>query len=151
MTQFYALRGVMAAFFLFAATILPQVGRAQETNYDRVIDGYFHDCKMAESNLEASRCLDAAYKAADKKLNEVWRKVLALIDKGEYMPEKVKQEWKRQIITGQRAWITFRDAECKGSVPKVYWGGTHASIAALECLVIKTVVRLKDLEDDYLP
>ncbi len=94
------------------------------------------DCSQAVTTPELRYCSLLSYQAADKKLNQAYRKVI----------NNIKGEQKRLLITGQRAWITFRDNNCDFEVYPSR-GGTGYEIFRNGCLERLTEQRTKDLEN----
>ena len=105
-------------------------------------------CENASSNVEIGNCTYAAYQKADKALNALWPKVLASIDAADYVPPADRKTWKQTVIAAQRAWVTFKEADCN-AVTYEWWGGSGAGIAETTCLYDHTTRRLEQLEDRY--
>ena len=93
------------------------------------------DCSTAKSTAELKYCSLKTYQAADKKLNQVYQKIIT----------SVSEEQKQILISAQQAWINFRDRNCNF---KVYAsrGGTGYEILRNGCLEKLTQERTKDLE-----
>ncbi len=148
MKQKHILLTILATMLLWALPIITQTSRAQENpKYDQLIEGYLQSCDNVSSTLGISQCFHKVYLALDRKLSQLWRQVLRRIDRDEFMPRRDKRIWKRRISVAQKAWLRFRKVECEDSLPNQFWGGTHASIAYEKCLIIKTLIRLKDLQE----
>ncbi len=49
----------------------------------------------------------------------------------------------------QRAWIAYRDADCKDLTAQEWSGGTGTTSAVLGCMTEKTMQRTKDLKERY--
>jgi uncharacterized protein YecT (DUF1311 family) len=60
------------------------------------------DCKNPSDQATMTICADQDYKAADKKLNETYRALLAAVTK----PGQSK------LQNAERAWVAYRDAQC---------------------------------------
>ncbi len=112
---------------------------------DAKIDRYFANCAEQSSTQDISQCLGRQYAEADAELNMVWKQVLAMISGSTHIPVNDRRSWKHNITEGQRFWVKFKEAECKGSVPYKYWQGTMASVESLSCLLRLTVVRTFEL------
>ncbi|MBD1937118.1 lysozyme inhibitor LprI family protein [Microcoleus sp. FACHB-68] len=65
------------------------------------------DCKNATTTPEMITCSTQSYQAADKQLNEVYQKVLAV----------VSGEQKDRLIEVENTWIKFRDSSCGFEIP----------------------------------
>ena len=60
-------------------------------------------CKPDGTQIELNQCSLDDYTAADKKLNDTWKKLMAKFKSDKTATAKLK--------TAQKAWIAFRDAE----------------------------------------
>ncbi len=92
----------------------------------------------AESQHEMNAGAAAEFAKADKELNEVYAKVLGLLDDGS----------KEKLKTSQRAWVAYRDAEADFSADAEARGGSmwpliHEGTRAR--LTKERVKRLKEL------
>jgi uncharacterized protein YecT (DUF1311 family) len=88
----------------------------------------------AMTTYEMTMCAAQDAKAADADLNKVYHKLLA----------SVTSEQKVKLVAAERAWITFRDADCAfvGSA-----GGTISTVDEVTCRTDRTIDRTKQLED----
>ena len=64
------------------------------------------NCGDLPTQSEINRCADKAYAEADAKLNVIYRQITSRLRSEEF------QKTLKALITAQRAWIAFRDAEC---------------------------------------
>nr|WP_238178530.1 lysozyme inhibitor LprI family protein [Calothrix sp. 336/3] len=94
------------------------------------------DCKKAVTTVELKFCSQQSYAAADKKLNTVYQQVL----------KNIKGEQKQLLVTGQQAWIKFRDNNCNFEVYPSR-GGTGYEIFRNGCLERLTKQRSQDLQN----
>jgi uncharacterized protein YecT (DUF1311 family) len=94
------------------------------------------DCAKANSTVEMKYCSQLSYQAADKQLNLVYRKVLGT----------TQGEPRQLLITGQQAWIKFRDNSCDFEVYQSR-GGTGYEIFRNGCLEKLTKQRTQNLQD----
>jgi uncharacterized protein YecT (DUF1311 family) len=62
-----------------------------------------HPCSNAQSQVEMNQCAGETYKTADTELNQVYRKLVAMLD----------AEEKAQLKAAQTAWLKYRDANCE--------------------------------------
>ena len=79
-------------------------------------------------------CIMAETKHQDARLNKVYKAFMA----------ELSAERKKQLQTAQRAWITYRDANCS-----FYFdpdGGTIARVNSNSCFMSETATRAKELE-----
>lgn len=79
-------------------------------------------------------CIGAETKAQDARLNKSYKDVIATLS-----PSR-----KAVLQEAQRAWIKFRDANCRFYLDPD--GGTMASVSAADCLMSGTATRAKELE-----
>ena len=85
-----------------------------------------------------ANCLAKARDAADAQLSTVYDSVRARLDAGEI----------QQLISAQRLWIQYRDANCVAE-RDLYGGGTATGPAYLACLEAMTRGRTKELRVTY--
>lgn len=107
------------------------------------------DCANANSTVEMNFCSDKAFDEADAKLNAVYQNVLAQIAKSDLEKPYDRASWEAAMREAQRAWVAFRDADCKGAVPMEWSGGTGTSAAVSGCMTEKTETRAKELSERY--
>jgi uncharacterized protein YecT (DUF1311 family) len=78
------------------------------------------------------------YQKVDKKLNSVYSKLM----KG------LKETDKKNLVEAQKAWIKFRDLDCKfQSQDTGDGGGPYENKMKIDCLIRKTTDRIKELEN----
>ena len=107
---------------LFVATVV-----AQEQKKD--------PCAEAQSQGEMNMCWGKEYKAADARLNSVYRQFLS----------KLSQEETAQLKTAQLAWLKYRDANCEFVADQFKGGSMRPMIAAI-CLTDVTDDRTTELK-----
>ncbi len=124
-----SLHGVVAAGLVataFAAGCPPSMGQ-----HMNAADA---PCRSGSSNAQISQCFAAAYQDADKKLNDVYRRVLATLG----------PEHQKSLQAAQLLWIRFRDANCEVE-HGLYEGGSAAPMVLDACLEALTRQRADDL------
>lgn len=127
-----------------AAALLAAIAPAVAEDADPPID-----CANATSTVEMNFCAEKDYNAADAKLNDAYSRALAHIaQNGGEKPYDAKS-WEDALRASQRAWVAFRDADCKGLVPMSWGGGTGTTSAILGCMHSKTEARIKELNELY--
>jgi uncharacterized protein YecT (DUF1311 family) len=125
-----------------AASIFVGIARAEEP-------APAIDCAKATATVELNFCAEKELDKADAALNAVYKKVLAYIAKtGGDKPYDAKS-WEAALRESQRAWVAFRDADCKGLIPMSWTGGTGTTGEVLGCMLDKTKVRTTELESLY--
>ncbi|ROM69844.1 urease-associated protein, partial [Pseudomonas brassicacearum] len=65
------------------------------------------DCANASDQATMNQCAGQAFKAADKELNTIYQQITGRL--------KDNPDGKKLLVNAQRAWVSFRDAECKFS------------------------------------
>jgi uncharacterized protein YecT (DUF1311 family) len=115
------------AFFLAAG---PVAAAESETTkeYSACLD------KANGVTVEMIDCIGAETKRQDVRLNENYRRLLS----------KVSLHRKRELLEAQRAWMRFRDANCR-----FYYdpeGGSLSRVIAAECILSATADRAKELK-----
>jgi uncharacterized protein YecT (DUF1311 family) len=93
------------------------------------------DCADQSQN-GLNQCADAGYKKADEALNSVYREVTRRLKDD---PPTIKL-----LVTAQKAWIAFRDAECTFSSAANAGGSIYPMVYA-GCLQHLTEARTKRL------
>lgn len=78
------------------------------------------DCANASNQATMNQCAAQENKAADKELNTVYQQITARL--------KDNPDGKKLLVSAQRAWIGFRDAECKFSASGVAGGSVYPLI-----------------------
>ena len=115
----YIMRSVILAILIIPVTLQP------------VFAG---PCDDSQSSYDMATCLDRAYKAADQRLNTTYK----------VQRENLDAQGKTLLRNAQRAWIKFRDEECRWTEDGSR-GGAMASMLGLGCQTILTERRIKDL------
>ncbi len=137
MDRIATMRGLMTAF---AIAVLPMtIASAQQLAQI--------NCGTAVNTHELNWCSEQALIAADKKLNETYKQVLAHIAKSDEVAKGNREKWANALRLAQRHWVAFRDQDCGEVIGYVWGGGTGMTGAMLGCKLTKTEVRTKELED----
>ena len=95
-------------------------------------------CANAVVTVDSVRCLAKAREAADARLNALYKTVRSKLD-----PDEVQE-----LVTAQRLWIQYRDANCAAE-RDLYSGGTATGPAYLACLEAMTRSRTRELRVTY--
>lgn len=88
--------------------------------------------------MEINLCAGLAAYNADLRLNEIYKKVKAKIADD---PQSTQE-----LIEAEKAWIKFRDSECRFAANR-YRGGTIAPSIYSSCAKNLTTERIRQLED----
>ncbi|MBN6776197.1 lysozyme inhibitor LprI family protein [Pseudomonas granadensis] len=95
------------------------------------------DCAKANDQATMNQCAGQDFKAADKELNTVYQQITARL--------KDNPDGKKLLISAQRAWIGFRDTECKFSASGVAGGSVYPLIYS-NCMTSMTKTRVEALK-----
>jgi uncharacterized protein YecT (DUF1311 family) len=95
-------------------------------------------CADVAATVDLVKCLAKARDATDAQLNAAYKNVQAKLDTVE----------RQQLVTAQRRWIQYRDANCTAE-RELYGGGTAGPPAYLACLEAMTRARTKELTVTY--
>jgi uncharacterized protein YecT (DUF1311 family) len=95
-------------------------------------------CADIVVTADLANCLARARDAADAQLNAMYKGVRGKLDAAEV----------QQLVTAQRLWIQYRDANCNAE-RDLYGGGTATGPAYLACLEAMTRARTKELRVTY--
>ncbi|MCX5581020.1 lysozyme inhibitor LprI family protein [Kaistia terrae] len=116
----------MRRFMLIAAMTLAGLSTARAV-----------DCDNAPDQATMSLCADKALKATDKRLNTVYQAITRRLADD---PDSTKL-----LVTTQRAWIAFRDAECTFRSSGTSGGSAYPMVYST-CLDGLTRSRLDELK-----
>lgn len=107
------------------------------------------DCANAMSTYEMNTCADRDFAAADAKLNGTYKLALQHIAANGGEKPYDSKNWEAAMRASQRAWVAFRDADCKDLEPMAWDGGTGTTVAVLGCMTQMTRTRTKELQERY--
>jgi uncharacterized protein YecT (DUF1311 family) len=130
-------------FAVLSACLIPTAALAKDPPID---------CAKQTTTVEQNFCADADFDAADKDLNKAYAAALARIAARSDIPAPYDaKSFEAAVRAAQRAWIAFRNSECKGVVPFQFTGGTATTAAVLSCMTDKTKARTKELTEGIEP
>jgi uncharacterized protein YecT (DUF1311 family) len=95
------------------------------------------DCANASDQATMNQCAGQDFKAADKALNTVYQQITGRL--------KDNPDGKKLLVSAQRAWVGFRDAECKFSSSGVTGGSAYPWVYS-NCLTGVTKIRVEALK-----
>lgn len=122
--------GILSVIVVTFVLVNPATGKEAEIIAQR------KNCiNPGSSNVEWKECAYKAYKTADRRLNQVYRKLY----------NRASGNYRRELIKAQRAWIKFRDTNCSVEVYHTRKGTDH-SIFLNYCLKRMTKERTRELE-----
>ncbi|HEV7308803.1 lysozyme inhibitor LprI family protein [Ensifer sp.] len=95
------------------------------------------DCAAALDQATMNECADKALKASDAELNSLYKQIVSRL--------KDDQDAAKLLVSAQKAWIAFRDAECNFSASGVD-GGSAYPMVLLQCRDGLTRKRVEDFK-----
>ena len=95
------------------------------------------DCSNASTQADMNECADKAFKASDAALNATYKQIEQRL--------KGSADAKKLLITAQRAWLAFRDAECAFATSGSSGGSIYPMVYSM-CLDTVTQARTKGLQ-----
>lgn len=114
---------VLAGFLALAAT-----------SAARAVD----DCSNASNQAAMTECADKSLIASDAELNTLYKQLQGRL--------KDDQATSKLLVSAQRAWVAFRDAECEFSSSGVAQGSIYP-MTVLQCRDGMTEKRIKDFQN----
>ncbi|RBO89691.1 lysozyme inhibitor LprI family protein [Pseudochrobactrum asaccharolyticum] len=81
------------------------------------------DCDKAEDQATMTKCANDELAKADKQLNANYKKIESRLADDE--------DTKKLLITSQRLWMKFRDAECNFATSTIAGGSLHPMMVAM--------------------
>ncbi|MEC4803278.1 MAG: lysozyme inhibitor LprI family protein [Jaaginema sp. PMC 1079.18] len=94
------------------------------------------DCDNATTQMEMNFCAAQDAKDADTALNQVYQQLRGTIN---------NEAQTQRLISAQKAWITFRDADCEYSQRR-YDGGSIMPMIYSSCIADRTRQRTQELQ-----
>lgn len=94
------------------------------------------DCQNAATTPDINACAAREQKQVEVKLNQVYQRVLKTVT-----APKVRT----QFVAAQRAWVKFREADCK-AVYEQHADGTIRTVMYLGCMQNRAETRIKELD-----
>jgi uncharacterized protein YecT (DUF1311 family) len=136
---------------LFLLLLLPAVLAAQQASAPQ------NPCdERPTSQRQMNDCAAFEYRQADAHLNRVYRKAmqymtddLAQVQKtGDQTQMKYEQSGIASLKEAERAWLSYRDIQCKAAGQR-YEGGSMRPMIYAQCLTTLTEHRIADLKSVY--
>jgi uncharacterized protein YecT (DUF1311 family) len=92
-------------------------------------------CDKASSQAEINACSAERYQAADREMNETYRRLQA----------RVRGKSRELLTRAQKAWVRFRDFECELESAGARGGSAYRALHN-QCLARLTGARTEDLK-----
>lgn len=93
------------------------------------------NCARAQVQMELDYCAGKDFEAADKKLNALYRKLMAGYD--------AKNQ--ALLMAAEKNWLAYRDSECELETAESEGGTIHPMESSI-CLTEKTKARIRELQ-----
>lgn len=107
------------------------------------------DCTTASTTVDLNACAEIELEAADAALNAAYKQALEKIKTHDHDKPFDAKSYEAAFRTAQRAWLAYRDADCKGVVPFIAGGGTATTGEILGCLTDKTKARTAEIINQF--
>jgi uncharacterized protein YecT (DUF1311 family) len=107
------------------------------------------DCDRAETQVEMNLCAARDFESSDATLNEQWAETAARMKALDAQLDRENDEqpgYFETLLSGQRAWLTFRDAQCL-SESFLARGGSLQPMMNAQCKTYLTELRIQQLRD----
>lgn len=107
------------------------------------------DCDTAQTQADMNFCAARDFESSDAALNEQWAETAARM---KALDARIGRESDGQpgyfetLLSGQRAWLTFRDAQCL-SESFLARGGSLQPMMNAQCKTYLTELRIQQLRD----
>lgn len=105
-------------------------------------------CPNADTTLQIVECVNAAYKVADQRMTNEWKRAYArmkAMDAYNANPQP-GPSYAQALLDSQRKWIAFRDSECRIEGYRMR-GGSGQGYTTTICLIRLTDDRTRILHD----
>ena len=106
------------------------------------------DCGDKPSQTAMTMCQGALAEAAGAEMSRVWKSAQAAMQQADRdqdtPPPKSEPGYAQALLASQRAWLAFRDAECR--IESYEWrGGSMAPFTENQCMTELTKARTQQL------
>ena len=102
-------------------------------------------CLTQRNTIEINACGQKQFEQSDRSLNQVYQSLLKKFSDKD-TPDSQNSVVKQYLVNAQRAWVTFRENDCK-AIYTYNEGGTIRTIAYLGCMTQHAAQRTKDLKE----
>lgn len=104
------------------------------------------NCDNPETTADMNQCADIAFNKADKQLNAIWPKMKEWAAQSDQDSGENNTYYADTLLASQRAWLAYRDAECKMEGLQMH-GGTGEGPIIGGCRATLTEERVKSLRE----
>lgn len=117
--------------------MLPALALAAFASFSASAPARADACADAQDQATLNECADREYKKADAELNAAFEEIERRLEG--------QEDTKARFVEAQRAWITFRDAECRFANTNSE-SGTIFPMLQAACLSAQTQARVEQLK-----
>lgn len=107
------------------------------------------ECSGLVTTYEINQCLVKEIKKANIELSYAYERAFDAIDANNALQLEVRTRWKASLVRAERAWIVYRDAECRGNIAYQWWGGSGSGTAVGSCELAMIRGRARELQKVY--
>ena len=145
------MKRLATAAFTVLSVLASTPARSQPKADFSGIDAKLKVCSAQHPDIPGSAdCTKMAADAADKRLNEIYSTIVQGFKHPKPDEATVAPEILRRLIASERAWITFRDAECNYE-STVALGAPLQGFEYVDCMYAQTKTRVKTLTAPEAP
>lgn len=135
MTRFVPAHVPVLVLAALPCAILPFAALAQDV-----------DCAKAEAQVELTYCAEQDWNAADARLNDAYKRAMEVMKAVDANLDAADRGAADSLRAGQRAWVTFRDANCAAE-GWAYHGGSAEPMAIYACRARVSAARAEELDN----
>jgi uncharacterized protein YecT (DUF1311 family) len=106
------------------------------------------DCSKVFSTSDIEQCAAIELDKTEAQLNDAYKHLVKQLTQPDTAQDNYI-EYRKKLLTPQRAWITFREADCDAQYA-IHSSGTIRNIVYLGCKQQRAEQRIKELEN-YVP
>lgn len=99
------------------------------------------------STQDMFECSDAGLRFWDSRLNANYRELMGVYRAEDALDSESPYQLAPLLRDAQRAWIAYRDANCKGFERNRFRGGTLGRLTSISCMTSMTADRAEELSD----
>ncbi|MFC5458484.1 lysozyme inhibitor LprI family protein [Massilia niabensis] len=104
------------------------------------------DCNKRLTTVELNECASKEKDKVEAKLNSTYQRIMKSLSRPDPDTDsEQRSRMKKSLISAQRAWVTFREADCDAVYEK-HADGTIRNLMYISCLQRHAEKRVKDLE-----
>lgn len=130
---------------LFIASIMFTTLAAQAARIDDILTTRDACRQKAMDNMAVDQCDNTAMAASDVELNRIYNAIRSRLRSD---GSATNQERLASLQAAQRAWITFRDANCR-MIADQFLGGNGTIAMNKDCITNTTIARVKELAEVF--